>query len=115
VIVDIKQVQAQIAAFVAEREWDKFHNPKNLSMALAGEAGELLEHFQWLTEAESAALAADKKRAVGHEIADIVVYALRLCDKLGIDLEAAIQEKMKLNAAKYPPELNKGTIRKPAA
>lgn len=100
--MDIRKIQAQLAAFAAERDWDRFHSPKNLCMALSAEAGELTEHFQWRTEQESASLPPQDKEAVSYEIADVVIYALRLADRLGIDLEDAVNRKMKLNARKYP-------------
>ena len=111
--MDVKAIQQQIAAFADERDWEQFHSPKNLCMALSGEAAELSEHFQWLTEAQSRApMAADKKQAVGEELADVFIYALRICDKLGIDLEHAIQAKIRLNAKNYPVSLSKGSITK---
>lgn len=100
--------------FVSERNWEKFHTPKNLSMALAGEAAELMEIFQWLSQAESKNIMKDpaKAKAVSHEMADIFCYLLRLADVLGVDLEAAFWDKMKHNQAKYPVKLAKGNARK---
>jgi NTP pyrophosphatase (non-canonical NTP hydrolase) len=91
-------------AFVAERKWDKFHTPKNLSMALTGEAAELLEIFQWLSEAESREVMKNpvRARAVTDELADIFFYVLRIADTLNIDLEQAFTAKMIQNRAKYP-------------
>jgi len=108
--MDIAKFQAELRAFVRERDWEKFHTPKNLAMALAGEAGELLEIFQWLTAEESASVMQDPKKAlaVRDEIADVVVYCLRLSDVLKIDLSAAIKDKMKRNGEKYPAELARG-------
>jgi len=108
--MDTDKFQAELRAFVRERDWEKFHTPKNLAMALAGEAGELLEIFQWLTAEESASVMQDPKKAlsVRDEIADVVVYCLRLSDVLKIDLGAAIKDKMKRNAEKYPAELARG-------
>lgn len=96
--------------FVKEREWEKFHTPKNLVMALAGEIGELTEVFQWLTTEESEAVMRDPKKAEAarDELADVFVYTLRLADVLGVDLEQAVRDKMKKNAAKYPVDLAKG-------
>lgn len=88
--------------FAAERDWEQFHSPKNLAAALSVEAAELLEHFQWLTEAQSRSLSADKRAAVGHEIADVLLYLLQIADKLQIDVVAAANEKLVLNAVKYP-------------
>jgi dCTP diphosphatase len=101
-------LRARLDAFATERDWDQFHNPKNLAMALAGEAGELLEHFQWLTFDEAANLAPDAKDAVALECADVLLFLLRLADKLGIDLAAAADRKLELNAQKYPVEKSRG-------
>lgn len=100
--------------FVAEREWDTFHSPKNLAMGLSCEAAELLEHFLWISETASADVMKDpaKAEAVRHEIADTFFYLMRLCDKLGVDLEAAFWEKTKHNEAKYPVDLARGHARK---
>ena len=106
---DLRQ---RLAAFAAERDWDQFHSPKNLAMALAAEAGELLEHFQWLTEAESAALADARRDEVALELADILLYLVRISDKLGVDLVAAAHRKIGLNELKYPADLARGSARK---
>jgi NTP pyrophosphatase (non-canonical NTP hydrolase) len=101
-------------AFVAARKWERFHTPKNLSMALSGEAAELMEIFQWLTDAESRNVMKDpvKARSVSHELADVFYYLLRLADVLQLDLEQAFLEKMQHNQAKYPVRLAKGNARK---
>lgn len=101
-------------AFVQERNWGKFHTPKNLSMALAGEAAELMEIFQWLSQSESRNVMKhpDKAKAVSHEMADVFCYLLRLADVLGVDLEEAFLEKMALNRKKYPVKLARGNARK---
>lgn len=101
-----------LRAFAAARDWEQFHTPKNLASALSVEAAELLEHFQWLTEAQSQALGADKKAEVAAEAADVFLYLLQLCDKLGIDLIAASQAKMLVNAQKYPVDAARGTAAK---
>jgi dCTP diphosphatase len=106
---DLKQ---RLAQFAAERDWDQFHSPKNLAMALAAEAGELLEHFQWLTEAQSAELEPEEREAIALELADIQVYLVRLADKLGVDLVAAAHRKIDLNAEKYPADSARGHARK---
>jgi NTP pyrophosphatase (non-canonical NTP hydrolase) len=108
--MDYAALTAKIRAFVTEREWQRFHTPKNLVMALAGEVGELTELFQWLTPEESAAITADPRAAekVRDELADVFVYVMRLVDVLGIDLEAAVHAKMAKNAAKYPVDRAKG-------
>jgi dCTP diphosphatase len=101
-----------LRAFAAEREWEQFHTPKNLACALSVEAAELLEHFQWLTEAQSQALTDAKKAEVAAEAADVFLYLLQLCDKLDIDLVAAAHAKMQVNAEKYPAALARGTAAK---
>lgn len=103
---------ARLAEFARERDWDQFHAPKNLAMALAGEVGELLEHFQWLSEQQSAELPADVKDAVALEMADVLLYLVRLADKLGVDLGAAALRKIELNALKYPADQFRGSSRK---
>jgi dCTP diphosphatase len=98
----LEALRARLAEFAAERDWDQFHNPKNLAMALAGEAGELVEHFQWLTFEEAASLPHDTREQVALEAADVLLFLLRLCDKLGIDLAAAAERKLAINAQRYP-------------
>lgn len=98
--------------FAQEREWDQFHSPKNLAMALLGEAGELIEHFQWLTEDESRSLSPEKKADVSTEMADVLLYLVRLADKLDIDLYQASLDKLELNSQKYPADQVKGSARK---
>jgi NTP pyrophosphatase (non-canonical NTP hydrolase) len=101
-----------VREFVDERDWDQFHTPKNLSSALAVEAAELLEHFQWLQDGRVGELGEDKLREVRHEMADVLVYLVRLADKLNVDLMAAVHEKMVLNRAKYPADQVRGDARK---
>jgi NTP pyrophosphatase (non-canonical NTP hydrolase) len=108
----LDDLAARLADFARERDWDQFHSPKNLAMALAGEVGELLEHFQWLTEQQSADLPADVKEAVALEMADVLLYLVRLADKLAIDLGAVAVRKIGLNALKYPVENFRGSSRK---
>ncbi len=111
--MDIKAIQQQIRLFAQEREWEKFHTPKNLSMAMTVEAGELMELFQWLNEADAKnIMGTDKAKNVKRELADVAVYLLRLCDVLDIDLTQAISEKMQENALKYPVDKSKGHARK---
>lgn len=98
--------------FVAERDWDKFHSPKNLAMALSVEAAELVEHFQWLSEAESRALPPAKLDEVRDEMADVLVYLVRLADKLDVDLLDAVAKKMAKNAEKYPAAKVRGSMKK---
>jgi len=108
----IQSLTAALRAFAAEREWEQFHSPKNLACALSVEAAELLEQFQWLTEDQSRQLDDARLAAVRHEIADVFLYLLQLADKLRIDLAAAAQEKLALNARKYPAEQVRGSSRK---
>ncbi|OGA25788.1 MAG: nucleotide pyrophosphohydrolase [Betaproteobacteria bacterium RIFCSPLOWO2_02_FULL_67_26] len=108
----LETLRARLAEFVARRDWDQFHNPKNLAMAVAAEAGELLEHFQWLTPAQAAALPPGTREEVALECADILLFLLRLCDRLGIDLAAAAERKLVLNAKKYPVARSRGKATK---
>lgn len=98
--------------FAAARDWQQFHTPKNLAMALSVEVAELVEHFQWLTTEQSVQLNARTKRAVGEEIADVLLYLTRLADVLDIDPLAAAERKMKINARKYPVQRSRGSVRK---
>lgn len=109
---DIDDLSQRLAAFARVRDWEQFHSPKNLSMALAGEAGELLEHFQWLSEAQSQTLDADKKEAVALEMADIFIYLLRLAERLDIDLLDAAYRKMAINEQRYPADRVRGDARR---
>jgi NTP pyrophosphatase (non-canonical NTP hydrolase) len=108
----LDNLNRRLLTFARERDWEQFHTPKNLSMALAGECGELLEHFQWLTESQSACLAADKKTAVSHELADILIYLIRLAERLDIDLIAAAEAKIALNERRYPVHQVRGDARR---
>ena len=98
----LEALQGQLRAFVAERDWDQFHTPKNLTMALVAEVGELIEHFQWLTPDQSTQLPEDTRAEVELEIADVFLFLLRLCDKLGIDPVLAAGKKLALNGERYP-------------
>lgn len=109
---ELRKLQSRIRDFVRARDWDQFHSPKNLSMALIAEAAELIEHFQWLTEEQSTQLPSDTLEEVGQELADIFVYLLRISDKLGIDLVAAANGKMDLNEKKYPADKVRGSSKK---
>ncbi len=112
--MDLAKIQDYQRKFAKERDWEQFHTPKNLSMALTAEAGELLEIFQWLKPDESDALkkSKDKKLMVSEELADIAYYVIRIADMMEIDLEDAIWAKMRKNAEKYPVELSKGNAKK---
>lgn len=109
---ELAQLRDLVRAFVTERDWDQFHSPKNLAAALTVEAAELLEHFQWLQHGRVDELGPDKLQEVRHEMADVLVYLVRLADKLDVDLVQAVQDKMVLNRAKYPAELVRGDARK---
>ena len=109
---DLHQLQAELRKFAKDRDWDQFHSPKNLAAALSVEAAELLEHFQWLTEEQSKALSQDRLDQVGEEIADVLLYLVRLSDKLGIDPMEAAKRKLIRNAEKYPIDRAKGSIKK---
>ena len=102
--MDIEKLQKHLRHFADERDWKQFHSPKNLAMALAVEAAELLEHFQWLTEEQSASADSVDRGQVATEIADIQVYLAMISDKLEIDIEKAVYEKIETNAMKYPPQ-----------
>ncbi len=106
----IDELRGAVAAFVAERNWEQFHAPKNLAMSLAIEAAELMEHFQWISPEESRSLAdsAEKLVPIGEEIADVFCYTLALANELGIDLSNAFADKMKKNAMKYPADEFRG-------
>ena len=105
----LEQIKTRLREFAAERDWDQFHSPKNLAMALIVEAAELVEHFQWLTEEQSQTLPPKKLAEVEQEIADIQIYLIRLADKLGVDMEKAVNAKIELNEKKYPAEKVRGS------
>lgn len=109
---DIQLLTLSLRAFAEEREWAPFHSPKNLASALIVESAELLEHFQWLTEAQSAQLPPAQVSEIAAEAADVFLYLLQLCDKLGIDLAQAARDKMLRNAEKYPVEKSRASSKK---
>lgn len=111
-IDDLEALRQRVAAFAAARDWDQFHAPKNLAMALIAECAELVEHFQWLSEEQSASLTREKKAAVRLELADILIYLVRISDKLNIDLLAAAGEKIAINEERYPAEKVRGDARR---
>ena len=111
-MTDLESLRNQLRTFAAERDWDQFHSPKNLAAALAVEAAELLENFQWLTEAQSQQLPPEVLNEVRAEVADVLLYLIRISDKLGIELVAAANAKILLNAEKYPVEKARGSSRK---
>lgn len=105
-LLDVRQLAARLRDFAEERDWGQFHTPKNLAMALAGEAGEVLAELQWLTDAEiRAAFASDSdtRRSFGDELADVMIYLTRLADVSGIDLNEAVASKLATNAQRFPP------------
>lgn len=110
--MEIEEIRDQLRRFAAERQWDQFHSPKNLAAALCIEAAELLEHFQWLTDAESASLTPDIREKVTLEMADVFLYLVRLADKLDANLIEAARRKLLVNAEKYPVSLAKGNAKK---
>ena len=109
---DLHAIRDLVRVFVQERDWDQFHTPKNLASALSVEAAELLEPFQWLHTGKLEELGEGGLTAVRHELADVLVYLVRLADKLNVDLGAAVTEKMALNRAKYPADKVRGDARK---
>ena len=112
--MNIEEIQARLADFAKERDWEQFHSPKNLSMALAGEVGELLEIFQWLTEEQSQRSSLTDKQIADttEELADVLIYALRLADRLDINLDDAISKEIDKNALRYTVEASRGNFAK---
>ena len=110
----VADLKARVLAFVRERDWEQFHAPKNLSMALAAETGELMEHFLWSTPEESKAVAADpvKRAKIAEELADVIIYALEFANATQLDVAASIEAKMAANAKKYPVEKARGRSEK---
>jgi NTP pyrophosphatase (non-canonical NTP hydrolase) len=106
------ELRELVRSFAAERDWEQFHTPKNLAVSLCVEAAELLEPFQWLASGEATELTDSKRDQVRHEMADVLIYLIRLADKLDVDLPAAVHEKVSLNRAKYPIEKVRGDARK---
>lgn len=109
---DLLLLRDKLRVFADERDWNQFHTPKNLCMALMVEVAELMEHFQWLTPAQSASLSVENKTAVEEELADVLLYLVRISDKLGVDLLAAAQFKLEKNAVKYPADIVRGSAKK---
>ncbi len=106
------ELRDKLRQFAAERDWDQYHSPKNLAVALSVEASELLEHFQWLTDAQSAGLPPEKRELVRDEMADVLLYLIRLADKLEVDLLDAAAKKIAKNALKYPADRVRGSMKK---
>jgi dCTP diphosphatase len=111
-LTELESLREQLRGFAAARDWDQFHSPKNLAMALSVEAGELLETFQWLTEEQSRSLAPETLAAASDEVADVLLYLIRLSDQLGIDPIAAANRKLLANARKYPAHKARGNSKK---
>ncbi|MEJ8856216.1 nucleotide pyrophosphohydrolase [Variovorax robiniae] len=110
--VDTDFLIQRLRQFAHERDWEQFHSPKNLASALAVEAGELLEHFQWISDEQSRTLSLDKRAEISAEVADVFLYLLQLADKLGIDLADAADRKLAINESKYPVDLSRGNSKK---
>ena len=110
--LSLRELAEELQRFAAERDWEQFHSPKNLAMALSVEVAEIAEHFQWLTEAQSRELDVTKSDEVAAELADALIYLVRLADQLGVDLHQATIKKLALNAQKYPADKVRGSARK---
>ena len=108
----MEDLRSAIDAFIREREWEQFHSPKNLAMALSVEVAEIVEHFQWLTEDQSQDLSPEKLAEIREEIGDVMIYLIELADKLGIDPVEAAKAKVTINGQKYPAEMVKGKASK---
>ena len=111
-MTDLDKVKLRLREFAEARDWDQFHSPKNLSMALSAEVAEIVEHFQWLTEEQSKSLSPEKLSEVGEELADTLIYLVRLADKLDIDLLSVANSKIEINEQKYPVDKAKGNAKK---
>ena len=111
-LTSIGELTAALRAFAAERDWDQFHSPRNLAAALCVESSEVLEHFQWLTDEQSRALSPEERQKVAMELADVLNYLVRLADVVQIDLLKSAQEKIAINAGKYPVDRARGTSKK---
>jgi len=113
-LVDVTRLAAKVEQFATERDWTQFHSPKNLVMALTGEVGELNEIFQWMSEAASKEAGRDAQtaKAIQDELADVLLYLVRLSSVLGVDLNAAVQQKLEANAKRYPADKVRGSSKK---
>ena len=110
--ITLERLRDRLRAFAEARDWNQFHTPKNLAIALSVEAGELLEHFQWMAESDSLTLLPEKVDEIGAEMADVLLYLLRLADTLNVDLVRAADKKIDTNARKYPVEKSRGSSKK---
>ncbi len=113
-IIDVDNIKKTLQDFAEKRDWEKFHNPKNLSMAVACEAGELLEIFQWMSESDATQCCNELsiKEKTSHELADIMLYLIRIASLMGINITEALYNKISINNKKYPVELVKGSSKK---
>jgi NTP pyrophosphatase (non-canonical NTP hydrolase) len=111
-MTELEELAVRLREFAAARDWQQFHSPKNLSAALSVEAAEVLEHFQWLSEQESQTLPAARRDEIALELADVLLYLIRLADQLGISLVEAAKRKLAINSEKYPVERARGSSRK---
>ena len=111
-IESLEALRDRLREFAGERDWDQYHTPKNLSMALIGEAAELIEHFQWVDGEQSHLLADKTRQSVEEELADILIYLVRISDKLDVDLYQAVERKIEINEKKYPADKVRGSARK---
>lgn len=111
-ITSLESLKNRLRDFAKERDWDQYHTPKNLSMALIAEAAELIEHFQWVDGAKSHILNSKTRISVEEELADILIYLVRISDKLDIDLYSAVERKIEINEMKYPAEKVRGSAKK---
>jgi len=102
-MINVDELTHYLREFADARGWEKYHSPKNLVMAMSVEMAELMEHFEWMTEQQSLSLDADTKEAVSLEMADVMIYLVRMADRCGVDLNDAVQAKLTINAKKYPP------------
>jgi len=102
-MIDVDELQQRLREFADARDWQKYHSPKNLVMAMSVEMAELMEHFQWMTEAQSLKLDTATKEEVALEMADVLIYLVRMADRCGVDLDDAVRKKLVLNGQKYPP------------
>ena len=109
---ELERLKVRLREFAEERDWDQFHSPKNFAMALIVECAELVEHFQWLTDEQSKNLVKETREEVSLEMADVMIYLIRLADKLDIDLVQVVDRKIELNALKYPVDQSKGVATK---
>jgi NTP pyrophosphatase (non-canonical NTP hydrolase) len=110
---ELEELRRRLRAFAAARDWEQFHSPKNLAMALIAEAGEIVEHFQWLTDEQSTALDPAERAAVALELADVQLYLVLLADRLGVDLAAEARRKIEINERRYPADAVRGSAKKP--